>query len=766
MSLRYVQGIEFFMMSTSLKRKYFIAILLFGMIEFVLPCNTVFAASAPHPMPRPVRVPAPAPTVTPEQVEASLKKGVEILKKQLKGMRFNGAGNTGYLTLCVMALINSGVSAEDPAVAEAIKHIVKNAKFSTMENYQGVYNAGLINMLLGMLKDPKYKSDAESMAIRLKGYQSSDGGWGDFSRTQFALLGLKAASDLGVTVDPKVFTSAQNHLISNQHADGGWGYSHKAGTSYGSMTAAGITGMFIVNEQAAKNSKVCGANPSSPALQKGLDWLGENFTVMGNPKGSSWHYYYLYALERIGALTGQKFIGGKDWYREGAAFLITQQIANGQWNGNEPLATEFALLFLGKGNTPVVLQKLQYGEDWNPDPYDVKDLVAQASSDLKTPMTTQVVDTTVTLTDLAQAPVLYLQGRKTFEFSPTLREAIRGFVENGGFIIASACCGGEGFDRSFRAEMKILYPDALFEPLPEDHDIYSLKHKIVEKKAFMLEGLNTGCRTAIFYAPHDICCAWSGCRGCLDKLGVNSEDAKKLGVNLLAYAVGFQKLHKKLESVDAAGVKKETPGAKRNALIIGQLYHSGDWNPDPASLANLTQTLQSQTGMKGDVGKRMASIGSDDLGDYALLYLTGHRKFQYTATQIQELRAYLDRGGFLLADPCCGKPDFDAAFRKLCEDLYPQKKLTRLNLDHVIFQEPYAIKNVTYKPTVKALFPTVGSEPFLEGITAPDGRLQIVYSRFNFGCELHGHSCANCIGLKSEDAYKIAVNSVLYALSH
>jgi len=707
----------------------------------------------------------PAPKVTAAQVEDAIKKGITAVKRNLRANR-GGWGGMGYQVLSVMALLNAGVPADDPAVAESIAFIAKNVRGATADSYQGAYNAGLINALFGMLRDPKYDVAAKIVAIRLKSMQSPNGGWGDYSRTQFALLGLKAAGDLGVGVDSRVYTSARQFLENGQNKDGSWGYTQKTGNGYGSMTAAGITSLFIVNEEAAKNSAVCGGTPADPALKKALTWLGERFTVRSNPMNGNWHYYYLYALERIGVLTGQKFIGGKDWYREGAAYLVENQMADGNWNSGEPLSTEFALLFLGKGNTPVVIQKLQYGDDWNPDPYDAKDLVAQASRDLKTPMATQAIDAAATPKDLAAAPILYLQGRKAFDLTPMLRESIRAFVDQGGFIVASACCGGTKFDKSFREEMKLIFPDADFEPLPDDHDLYTVKHKITEKKAFMLEGLNTGCRTAVVYAPHDICCAWSGCSGCLDKECLLGKEAKNLGVNMIAYAVGFQQLRKKLDDVEVNIVKKESAGPKRNALMIGQLYHGGEWNPDPASMGNLTKTLQEHSGMKGEVGKRMVAIGSDDLGDYALLYLTGHKKFQFTATQMQELRAYLDRGGSLMSDSCCGKPEFDIAFRKLCEDLYPQRKLTRLPAKHVILQEPYAIKSVQYKPAVKVMFPAVGDEPYLEGITGADGRLQIVYSRFNFGCELHGHSCANCLGIKAADAYKIAVNCVMYALSH
>ena len=698
--------------------------------------------------------------VSPAQVDAALKRGVQSCLKNLD--RYKDNSGLGYTIICVMALLNAGVSADHPDVAAALERIFRDAD-AGLEAYEGSYRAGTVNVLLAMLKDPAHRRLAERMSTRLQHFQEKSGGWGDYSRTQFALLGLKSAQDMGVQIPADVFKRAKRYLEAGQCGDGSWGYTPGSGQGYGSMTAASISSLFIVNEQSYKETKVCGMVPNDERLKKAMKWLGEHFSVLQNPAGGGHHFYYLYALERIGVLTGQRYIGAHDWYREGAAYLVTTQRHDGGWNG-DALATEFALLFLGKGRDPVVMQKLAIGTEWNPDPYDTKELVEQASKDLQIKMSTQVVDAGVTLDALASAPILYIQGHGPFEFTKPLRDNVKAFIDNGGFLYASCCCGDKRFDRSFRAEMAAMFPDATFERLPSSHDVYKIKHTVTLQNAFMIEGLNTGCRTAVLYAPNDICCGWGGCKGCLDKLSVHASEAKNLGVNMICYALNFQKLKDKLDKSISA--QKADSKGERNALVIGQLYHQGDWNPDPASIPNLAKTLKAQTEMRGDVGKRQVILGTDELGDYPMMYLTGHRNFQYLPTQIDALRAYLDKGGFLLADPCCGKMEFDAAFRRFCKQLYPDGELSAIPAKHPVMLEPYLIEAVQYKPAVKALFANVGNRPQLEGISAPDGRLQIMYSRFNLGCALQGHGCATCLGVDGPDAYKIAVNAVLYALSH
>src|SRR5262249_4297912 len=122
-------------------------------------------------------------------------------------------------------------------------------------------------------------------------------------------------------------------------------------------------------------------------------------------------YYHLYGLERAGRLTGQRFFGEYDWYREGSKLLVREQHTDGSWAGEQSknswdrwpvVSTSFALLFLSKGKTPVLISKLVHGTwpreemdlDWNNDRNDLKHLVAYASQEIfhRQPLAWQTVD--------------------------------------------------------------------------------------------------------------------------------------------------------------------------------------------------------------------------------------------------------------------------------------------------------------------------------------------------------------------------------------
>jgi hypothetical protein len=67
---------------------------------------------------------------------------------------------------------------------------------------------------------------------------------------------------------------------------------------------------------------------------------------------SVWHLYYLWSLERACTLSSIQKIGGHDWYREGAAYLLATQRPDGSWTSPADVPTTdtaFALLFLKRG---------------------------------------------------------------------------------------------------------------------------------------------------------------------------------------------------------------------------------------------------------------------------------------------------------------------------------------------------------------------------------------------------------------------------------
>ena len=158
---------------------------------------------------------------------------------------------------------------------------------------------------------------------------------GDNSNTQYALLGLNAATEAGVPVKPEVWTLARAYWERTQQRRRELGlHARHDRASTASMTCAGISSLIITGLKRFQGQEYldgdaiqnCGKGGVNPSLQRGIDWMASHFRVGQNfGNGQQWKLYYLYGLERAGRLGGLRFFGEHDWYREGAEELVHEQ---------------------------------------------------------------------------------------------------------------------------------------------------------------------------------------------------------------------------------------------------------------------------------------------------------------------------------------------------------------------------------------------------------------------------------------------------------
>ncbi|MBM3987306.1 MAG: hypothetical protein FJ294_05050 [Planctomycetes bacterium] len=215
------------------------------------------------------------------------------------------------------------------------------------------------------------------------GYPNHPGVYIDLSNTQYAALGLRAAAHSGLKIPKDVWLELVEGTLKYQQTPreidvaassgksstgkrevAGFGYMHGERESpSASMTAAGISILGIAKEGAGRDLPAPLGRSLERAQRLGLAWIEREFSVEDNPHGPyAWHYYWLYGLERVGALMQTERIGEHDWYRLGAARLVREQRDNGEWRTGAPVAwpveplplsnTCFALLFLTKATAP------------------------------------------------------------------------------------------------------------------------------------------------------------------------------------------------------------------------------------------------------------------------------------------------------------------------------------------------------------------------------------------------------------------------------
>jgi hypothetical protein len=275
-----------------------------------------------------------------------------------------------------------------------------------------------------------------------------------------------------------------------------------------------------------------------------------------------------------------------------------------------------------------------------------------------------------------------------------------------------------------------------------------------------LESIELGCRSGVIFSPCDLTCGWDGHehpRG----TRIVIDQARQIGANMITYILGSFQLGRFLSSTK---VYYEAGEPARDDFVFAQVVHEGDWDPDPSAVHNLLKYARDNSTLGVKFKRESVKLSDPKALKYPLLYMTGHRAFSWSAEEAGVVARYLKAGGMLLADACCGRLAFDAAFRHEIAKALPESKLERLAPDHPVYHSHYDIGRVDYTPRVAEDFGSLEA-PELEGISL-DGRLAVVYSRFDIGNGWEQFPHPYSYGLKDESAMKVGTNLLVYAMTH
>ena len=124
-------------------------------------------------------------------------------------------------------------------------------------------------------------------------------------------------------------------------------------------------------------------------------------------------------------------------------------------------------------------------------------------------------------------------------------------------------------------------------------------------------------------------------------------------------------------------------------------------------------------------------LSSAELFDHPLVIMTGEGDFSLTDEERQNLRSYVERGGFLLASASCSSQEWNRAFRAEISRIFKDHPLRVIPMDHPMFN------TVTKITALKARH---GTPRPLEGVTL-GGRLGVVYSQDGLNDTAHTQGC-------------------------
>jgi hypothetical protein len=117
------------------------------------------------------------------------------------------------------------------------------------------------------------------------------------------------------------------------------------------------------------------------------------------------------------------------------------------------------------------------------------------------------------------------------------------------------------------------------------------------------------------------------------------------------------------------------------------------WNVWPTGDVNLRKQLRELTNINASPDPKVVRLDDfDDMCRHPFVFMTSEGYFRLSKQEERNLREFLERGGFILADDCVYNQKEDRFFRtynKLLDKLFPDNPMRKIPYDHEIFHVYY-----------------------------------------------------------------------------
>ena len=668
----------------------------------------------------------------------------------------------GKTALCVYALLAADVDDRDETLQRAVGWLRK-------QKFTGTYAVAMRACAMAAL----YRINGDkTLAAPLKadvqwlieaadkegGYTyTSSGGKArqtyDNSNSQVAVLGIWAgAGALDMEVPTTFWQRVERHWVNQQQADGGWGYLVPPGTvrtrSYGSMTAAGLATLYICFDNLHREEFLrASMGGEYKPIAAAHAWLADHFTADGNPAhGVEWYFYWLYSLERVGEASGEKYIGGHDWFGKTLGELLSQQDGTGAFGGADPTCdTSLALIFLARGRHPMLLHKLNYAGKWNSRPRDAANFVDWWSHTFERPVRWQAVRLDAASADLHESPILYISGAGPIEMNDAQVDALRRFVNEGGTIVSEAAGNNADFTIDIKKLYARLFPQYPPARLPDTHPIYSIGFRPTGEAA--LTGVSNGARLLAVHANELSLGLQMG-------PSATYRPSFEQLANICLYVTDNGTLRSRTSEHWPAAVKFEP----RATVRVVRLRHEGNCDPEPLAWQRLAILMGNKQQVRLDVTGPM-DIAGLDFAKYPIAAMTGTGDFKIKMAEAAVLKKFFAAGGTLIVDAAGGGKDFADAVERELFPLVPNGISGDVALGHAVYE---GVKIAYRREFAAAMSPTGRTQGRLRGVQ--DGkRLAIIFSPDDLTAGLVGYPCYGLRGYSPDCATALMTSILLNA---
>jgi len=133
-----------------------------------------------------------------------------------------------------------------------------------------------------------------------------------------------------------------------------------------------------------------------------------------------------------------------------------------------------------------------------------------------------------------------------------------------------------------------------------------------------------------------------------------------------------------------------------NRFVFAQLKHKGAWDPYPTVHQAILKIVAQMTNIPHVKRRKDVSLTEPGLFEVPFLVIKGNSPLVLSKKEKQQLKKYIDRGGFVFIDDTLAEPNgpFADSIRSLMKELYPSERFHALPQDHAIFRAFFLLRKV------------------------------------------------------------------------
>ncbi len=203
-----------------------------------------------------------------------------------------------------------------------------------------------------------------------------------------------------------------------------------------------------------------------------------------------------------------------------------------------------------------------------------------------------------------------------------------------------------------------------------------------------------------------------------------------------------------------------------------QLLDMRPWQIDtPAAERHFLQGLQRLSVIDARPNETYVHPNDPEVFDYPFLYVVEAGHWDLTASEVERIREYLLRGGFIMFDDFHGSEEWEH-FMNGIRQIFPDLPVEDLDADNEVFHVLFDMEHREQIPGAQMLYSQRpyerdGVVPHWRGIRDEDGRLMVLINHnMDLGDAWEHADWPEYPERFTAMSYRLAINYIIYAMTH